>query len=208
MVIEGYEDGPVSGGEPLLGRPGFWSNHLLGLCRSGPGDEPPGPEWFGDDPADTDALSEVLLDPGRWPVLRVTASEGPGILVVYRNLVGDSGIDFLLVPEGGGRARLIARWEEEVTGTTGLTWPDLVGIADSAAPVPEGVQDPAARLLLILPLLGDPDLPETASARVGAALTAVGAPADTAAATARHLLDRLTSGPRHGPAWRSPLSGG
>ncbi len=108
----------------------------------------------------------------------MTASEGPGILVVYRDLVGDHGIDFLLVPEGGGPARLIACWEEEVTGTAGLTWPDLLGIADSAAPAPEGVQDPAARLLPILPLLSDPDLPETSSARVGAALTAVGAPDD------------------------------
>ncbi|MFE6759233.1 hypothetical protein ACFVDQ_37545 [Streptomyces sp. NPDC057684] len=67
MLIKGY-DGPLVAGESLLARPGFWSNHLMPLCSDGAGAERPAPEWFGDDGADTDALSETLFDPERWPV--------------------------------------------------------------------------------------------------------------------------------------------
>ncbi|WP_277622446.1 hypothetical protein [Streptomyces sp. CB03238] len=34
MLIKGYDDGPLVAGEPLLTRPGFWSNYLLGLVRA------------------------------------------------------------------------------------------------------------------------------------------------------------------------------
>lgn len=99
---EGYEDqgGPWVAGEPLTARPGFWSHHLLGLCG---GDARGEPEWFGDDGADVDALSEVLMDPEGWPVFRVPLANGHGIAVVYRNLVGDDGIDYLHTRPGGHR---------------------------------------------------------------------------------------------------------
>ncbi|MGY1523843.1 hypothetical protein ACW69C_08760 [Streptomyces sp. MN3] len=68
-------------------------------------------------------------------------------------------------------------------------------------------KESTTRLLLLLPLLADPAVPEGAPARVGAALAAVGAPEDTAASTAEFLLARLTSRASHDPAWTSPLSG-
>ncbi|MER7909685.1 hypothetical protein [Streptomyces sp. NPDC096068] len=237
MLIEGYDDGPLTAGEPLLDRPGFWSNHLPVLCADGDCAERPDPEWFGDDGADADALSEVLFDPGHWPVFRVPAGTGPGAVVVYRNLAGDHGTDYLLTDPDGGGARRIARWDADFTGA-GLTWRELTGIADGAsstaevteaieaaepaepAEAPEapeapeasepaeGVRDIPSRLLLLLPLLTDPDIPEEASARVAAALTEVGAPAHTASATADHLLAHLARRSRHDPAWASPLSGG
>ncbi|MFE9453506.1 hypothetical protein [Streptomyces sp. NPDC006739] len=207
MLIEGYDDGPLAAGESLLTRPGFWSNYLLEICAGGTGVGRPSPEWFGDDGADTEALSETLMDPDWWPVFRVPAAKGPGIVVVYRNLVGDYGTDYLLVPEGQGGVQQIAGWEGEPSGN-GLPWPDLVKIADHPAPGAAGVDDCAARLLLTLPLLGDPDVSEGASERVSTSLIAVGAPQDTASSTADYLLTRLTNRSWHDPAWASPLSGG
>ncbi|MFI8437977.1 hypothetical protein ACIGJO_30390 [Streptomyces sp. NPDC079020] len=206
MLIKGYDAGPLVPGESLSARPGFWSNYLLAMCSDGECTERPVPEWFGDDGADSDALSEVLFDPERWPVFRVPAEEGPGVVVIYRNLDDDYGTDYLLTRRGRSSVRRIAGWDGDSSGT-GLTWRELIRIADSPPSAAEGVQDTATRFLLVLPLLTDPDVPEAASARLTAALTAVGAPQDTAANTAEHLLAHLTRRSRHDPTWASPLSG-
>ena len=207
MLIKGYDDGPLVAGESLLARPGFWSNHLLAMCSDGACAERPVPEWFGDDGADVDALSEVLFDPERWPVFRVPAEEGPGAVVIYRNMVDDYGTDYLLTGPDRAYTPQIAGREGDVSGI-GLAWNELVRIADHPSPEAEGVQDTAARLLLALPLLADLDLPEAAPARLAAALTAVGAPQHTASTAADHLLAHLARRPFHDPMWESPLSGG
>ncbi|MCX5388574.1 hypothetical protein [Streptomyces sp. NBC_00094] len=207
MLIKGYDVGPLVPGESLPARPGFWSNYLLAMCSDGGCAERPVPEWFGDDGADADALSEVLFDPEHWPVFRVPAEDGPGAVVIYRNLEGDYGTDYLLAHPGSGDVQQIAGWDGDFSGT-GLTWRELIRIADSPFAAVEGVQETTARLLLLLPLLADPDVPETASARLTAALVAVGAPQDTASTTAQHLLTHLTRRSRHDPTWASPLSGG
>ncbi|MGW4277705.1 hypothetical protein ACWEGQ_36470 [Streptomyces seoulensis] len=206
MLIKGYDADALVAGESLLASPGFWSNYLLAMCSNEGCAERPVPEWFGDDGADTDALSEVLFDPERWPVFRVPAETGPGAVVVYRNLDGDYGTDYLLTHPGRSYVQQIASWDGDFRGT-GLTWRELVRIADSPSSGAEGVQDTAARLLLVLPLLTDPDVPEEASARLTSALAVVGAPQDTASNTAKHLLAHLTRGPLHDPTWESPLSG-
>ncbi|MGA5261980.1 hypothetical protein ACPCI0_17225 [Streptomyces griseoincarnatus] len=64
MRIEGYEAGPLAAGEAMLSRPGFWAHHLLGICGDWRGAERPGPESFGGDGADVDALADTLLDLG------------------------------------------------------------------------------------------------------------------------------------------------
>lgn len=209
MLIKGYDDGPLVAGEALLDRPGFWSNHLMPVCGGGASAARPGPEWFGDDGADADALSEVLFDPERWPVFRVPAEDGPGVVVIHRNMIGEYGIDYLLTHAGRSHAQQVASWEGDLSGV-GLTWEELVRLADSPSPSPvaEGVQDTAARLLLVFPLLADSEVPEPAPARVSAALISVGAPPATASSTAEHLLSHLTRRSRHDPAWGSPLSGG
>jgi len=206
VLIQGYDSSPLVAGESLLARPGFWSNYLLAMCSDGACAERPAPEWFGDDGADADAMSEVLFAPEHWPAFRVPAENGPGAVVIYRNLVGDYGTDYLLTHPDRSHAQQIASWEGDVSGM-GLTWRELVHIADSPSAAAEGVQDTAARLLLLLPLLTDPDLPEAATARLTAALTSVGAPQDTASITAEHLLAHLERRSRHDPAWESPLSG-
>ncbi|MDD9376079.1 hypothetical protein M8Z33_05225 [Streptomyces sp. ZAF1911] len=204
MLIKGYGDGPLVAGESLLDRPGFWSNYLMAMCGDGSSAARPVPEWFGDDGADTDALSEVLFDPERWPVFRVPAADGPGAVVIYRNLVGDYGTDYLLTHPGRSHAQQIASWEGDFSGA-GLTWHELVRIADSPSPAAEGVEDAAARFLLVLPLLTDSEVTESAPARLSATLSSVGAPPDTVFSTAKYLLTHLTRGPRHDPAWGSPL---
>ncbi|MET9608227.1 hypothetical protein ABZZ17_24705 [Streptomyces sp. NPDC006512] len=207
MLINGYDDGPLVAGEPLLARLGFWSNYLLTICSDGACAERAVPEWFGDDGADADALSELLFDSEHWPMFRVPAEGGPGAVVIYRNLVGDYATDYLLTHPDTRYARQIASWGEEFSGT-GLTWHELVRIAEYPSAAREGVQDTAARLLLLLPLLMDQDLPDVASARLAAALTAVGAPQDMASTTAEHLLAHLERRSGHDPTGESPLSGG
>jgi hypothetical protein len=206
VLIKGYDAGPLVAGESLLARPGFWSNYLLAMCSDGGCAERPVPEWFGEDGADADAVSEVLFDPGRWPVFRVPTEDGPGAVVIYRNLDGDYGTDYLLILPGRSYVEQIASWDGDFSGT-GLTWRELIRIADSPSFAAEGVQDAAVRFLLLLPLLTDPDVPEAASARLIAALAVVGAPQDTASITAEHLLAHLTKRSRHDPTWASPLSG-
>ncbi|MEU5373932.1 hypothetical protein ABZ362_34075 [Streptomyces sp. NPDC005951] len=206
MLIKGYDGGPLVPGESLLVHPGFWSNYLLALCSDGGCAERPVPEWFGEDGADVDALSEVLFDAVRWPVLRVPAEDGPGAVVIYRNLDGDYGTDYLLTHPGRSCVEQIASWDGDFSGT-GLTWLELIRIADNPFPAAEGVQDTATRLLLLLPLLTDPDVPEAALARLITSLVVVGAPQDTASITAEHLLAHLTRRSRHDPTWASPLSG-
>ncbi|MFD3516385.1 hypothetical protein [Streptomyces sp. NPDC058657] len=205
MLINGCDEGPLVAGESLLARPGFWTNHLLAMCGDGACAERPAPECFGDDGTDADAMSEVLFDPAHWPAFRVPAEGGPGAVVIYRNQVGDYGTGYLLTRPGGSSARRIAAWEADFSGT-GLTWDGLVRIADHPSTTAEGVQDPAARLLLLLPFLTDPDLPEAAPARITIALTATRAPQDTASATAKHLLAHLERRSGHAPSWESPLS--
>ncbi|MFJ8301686.1 hypothetical protein ACIQ9R_38075 [Streptomyces sp. NPDC094447] len=205
MLIKGYDVGPLVPGESLLVHPGFWSNYLLAMCSDGGCAERPVPEWFGEDGADADALSEVLFDPDRWPVFRVPAEDGRGAVVIYRNLDGDYGTDYLITHPGRSHAEPIASWDGDFSGA-GLTWPELTQIADNPSLADEGVQDTAIRLLL-LPLLTDPDVQETASARLIAALTATGTPQDTAAIAAEHLLAHLARRSRHDPTWTSPLSG-
>ncbi|MEU9918012.1 hypothetical protein [Streptomyces sp. NPDC051001] len=206
MLLNGYNLGPLVPGESLLVQAGFWSNYLLAMCSDGGCPERPVPEWFGEDGADVDALSEVLFDPERWPLFRVPGEGGPGVVVVYRNLDGEYGTDYLLTHPGRSHAEQIASWDVDFSGT-GLTWHELIRIADSPSLADEGVQDTATRFLLLLPLLTDPDVPETASARLIAALTAVGAPQDTASIAAEHLLAHLTRRSRHDSTWASPLSG-
>ncbi|MER5897111.1 hypothetical protein [Streptomyces sp. NPDC001876] len=206
MLIKGYDCGPLVAGESLLTRPGFWSNYLMAMCVGGTGAERPVPEWFGDEGADADALSEILFDPERWPVFRLPAADGSGVVVVCRNMVGDYGIDYLLTHPGRSHAQQIATWEGGFSGA-GINWKQLVHIADNPAPAAEGVQDSAARLLLALPLLNDMHCPESAQARLGAALTAAGAPRAGAPGTAGLLLAHLMGRAHHDHTWGSPLSG-
>lgn len=196
MLIKGYGHGPVVAGESLVERRGFWANHLLTMCGDGACAERADPEWFGGDGADVDALAEILFGPGNWPVFRVSVPDGqpcPGVVVVYRNLVDEFGVDYLV----GGRDM-----------SSRLSWHELVRVADCPEPSAECVQDVSGRFLLLLPLLGGAWSEEVVRERIVADLVAVGAPEDTVGRAAGHLLGHLERRALHDSAWGSPLSGG
>ncbi|MFJ8627862.1 hypothetical protein ACIRD3_34190 [Kitasatospora sp. NPDC093550] len=207
VLIRGNDHGPLVPGEPLLDRGGFWANHLLAMCSLTFEGERWDPEWFGDDSADTDALSEVLFDDRSWPVFRIPFDAGHTFLIVYRNFVGDYGIDYLLIHPAWSRAEVVASFDGDWSGP-GFSWRDLTYISGTPEQVAVGVQDPACRLLLLLPVLVEAELPADATAVVHGALVAVGVPSDIAQETAERLLEG-----RRCASWQvgvagSPLSGG
>jgi hypothetical protein len=206
MLIRGYEYGPLVPGEALLDRRGLWANHLLGLCRPDSEGSRPGPEWFGDDGADTDAMSEVLMDDQRWPVFRIPFDGGHSILVVYRNLVGDYGVDYLLNHPDWTRPEALASFDGDWSGP-GLSWRELMQIADTPDSDSIGVHDPASRLLLLLPALRADRLPSDAETRVGAAPNSIGVPKGTAPDVAERLLEGRRPTSERATVGVSPLSG-
>lgn len=207
MLIPEYEDSPLAFREELLDLPGFWPAHLLWLA-GGEGLNPR-PEWFGADGADTDEAYEALTDPAAWPVLRLPLLGGHTILVIYRNFPEDAGLDHYLTHPGWDRPRSLGSIEGHFTGP-GLAWRELVHIAGHPGAGP-GITAPHARLLLLLPVLGDADLPEDAAELVATALDAIGAPAKTRTVLAEALLEHPFW---VAPPWyfdavgASPLSGG
>ncbi|WP_030275443.1 hypothetical protein [Streptomyces sp. NRRL B-24484] len=201
MLIHGH-DGPTVPGEPLTARPGFWADHLLPLCH-----RPAEPEWFGGDGADADAVAEVLFDEQAWPALRVPFRDGHTAVLVHRNLPGDAGRDLLLTHPDRSRPEPVLLDDGCATGP-GLSWAELDAIASATAQAAEGLHDPDARLLLLLPALHGHRIPPGAAARIAAALLAVGAPPATVPAAVSELLHGLGSGPDHEPCAPSPLSGG
>ncbi|MFD8481514.1 hypothetical protein [Kitasatospora sp. NPDC059673] len=204
VLIKGYGLGPLVVGERLLERAGFWSNHLLPWCRCAPGEVRAVPEWFGDDGADTDALSEVLLEERAWPTFRVPFGGGHSAVVVHRNLLGDYGVDYLRTHPDWPRAEDLSSYDGDWSGP-GLSWHDIVHIAETPDLAAPGVHDTEARLLLLLPLLAEDELPPEASARVSAALADVGASEGSVQEAAGRLLRNRRPKARRA---ESPLSGG
>ncbi|GAA2993473.1 hypothetical protein GCM10020229_02420 [Kitasatospora albolonga] len=201
-----YEDEPLTPGEDLLLLPGFWAAYLLWLAE---GEElEPEPALFGVDGADVDAAVEVLHDPAAWPVIRLPLADGHRLVIVHRNFTDDEGVDYHLDHPEWDRALRVASAEGHYTGP-GLSWPELLHAARHPGEGP-GVTDPHARLLLLLPALGDAELPPDAATTVAEALTGVGVRSAQLPELAEALLDHPFW---DGPSWVtgedavSPLSG-
>ncbi|OKI37396.1 hypothetical protein A6A28_32335 [Streptomyces sp. CB03578] len=209
VLIDGYDDARLVFGEELVGLPGFWAVSLMWLC--GPGDERGEPEfeWFGADEADVDAACEALMEEERWPVFRIPFGDGHTVVVVHRNDPDDCGnLYFVTHPEWGGWHGHLATISPHQAGP-GLSWGELIHIAANPDLTAPGIHDPTVRLLLLLPILGDVDLPPEAANTVSLALTRTGMQADNASRVAEMIL--------RNPIWEpaqwdfragSPLSGG
>ncbi|MER5852231.1 hypothetical protein ABT126_35850 [Streptomyces sp. NPDC002012] len=212
MLISGYEDDPLVAGEDLLSRPGFWAAYLMWMGETDDEDGEPDTGWFGADEADLDEAYEKLVDQERWPVFRIPFGGGHSVVVVNRNFPDDQGTEYFVShPDWGRRHGHLATLDGHQAGP-GLSWQELSHIANTTCdPNSPGVHDPYARLLLLLPALGDEDLPGDAEEAVSAALVrAAGTPvAEAARVAARLLLDHPLWEPARweipGP---SPLSGG
>lgn len=166
VKIPGYAHGPLADGTAFLDEPLFWPCHLASSL-------------WGDETqelalgADLDAALELHQDlsrADRLPVFTVRLPSGCAIHVVHRNLDGDMGVDYLFTHPARPEAATFTVDDGHFLGP-GLCWPELEAAARQEAH--EGVTDPDARLLLLLPALGDAHVPEHATARLATALGAL-----------------------------------
>ncbi|MCX4462215.1 hypothetical protein OOK58_57990 [Streptomyces sp. NBC_01728] len=206
MLIDGFENDPLVAGEGLLALPGFWAAYLLWLCQTEEND--PEPEWFGVDAADTDAAYEALTDNEQWPVIRIPFGGGHTVVIVGRNFPDDEGTEFFISHPEWDRHGHLATLDGHQAGP-GLSWQELAHIAGTPDENAPGVHAPHARLLLLLPALGDANTPIEAVELVGDALVWTGISAGDAPAVAQALLHDhpLWEPAEWSPASASPLSG-
>ncbi len=198
--IPEYPDTELVAGEELAREPAFWLVHLL--------------VTMGDISADADEYDvtsevfEAMLDrlsdaEQPWPVFRVPFGGGHMAFAVYANFEDENSVEFAVRHPTWGRLGHLGQCGPEPAGP-GLSWAELTAIAASVpenASDTEGLVDPAQRLLLLLPMLGDAATPEDAWGVVARALSRCGTPMDVAARFARELLgtdpnDRLVE-----PTW-------
>ncbi len=181
MVMERhwYECSPVVDGSPLLADPSFWAAHLADLY------EGLSPEGFGVDPADAEAMFERLHDRTAWPVFHVPLADGHQIVVHYNSGEECTTTDYFLTHAAWAADFVLASTDQDRIGP-GLCWPELAALLD--APLGTGgVSGRHARLLLLLPILGDVGVTQEAVAVVVEALHHYGAP-EACEALAHRLL--------------------
>ncbi|MFD5099842.1 hypothetical protein [Streptomyces albidochromogenes] len=174
-----YTSAPVVDGLPLLEEPGFWAAHLAELCEGLP------VEGFGVDAADAGAVLERLESKDAWPVFTVPLAENHSVIVHYNSGEEYTSTDYFLVHPDWRRDPVLASTDQDRIGP-GLCWPELAALLHGP-PGAAGVTDPHQRLLLLLPVLGDANVPAQAVTTLMDALRAIGAPHDCES-LARHLL--------------------
>jgi hypothetical protein len=206
-------------GTHLLDLPGFWFGHW-GLDQDFDG--------LGVDAADVEAAGDALFLTGSaWPAFRLPMRGGHDLWVVYSHLdddgkfgatevrVAEAAAEFsVLHPAWPDPARL-ASVEGHFVGP-GLSWAEAVAIASqgpelrSKSGTSAGGNDVGAdgtvwdadvRLLLLLPAVGDTDVPDrAATTRIASALDAVG----LAHKAAKSILDQIIDSPFWGETtWRA-----
>ncbi|WP_328907856.1 hypothetical protein OG230_35345 [Streptomyces sp. NBC_00234] len=184
MVIEGFEKAPVVAGEELLALPGFWDAYLMWLSETEEYDATQG--WFGVDGADADAACDALSDEDRWPAFRIPFAGGHTAVVLGCNIPEDPATEYFITHPEWRRYGHLATVSGHQAGP-GLSWRELHHIARTPDLTAPGVHAAYARLLLLLPALGDQDLPEEAAGVVGDALLRAG----VSSALAPHLAEAL-----------------
>lgn len=187
MLIEGYEDDPVVDGAELLALPGFWMAYLEWLCKSEGRRDELLAERFGVSRADCYAAEEALMSEETWPAFRIPFAGGHSAVVLYANHDEDPGIEYFVTHAGWGRHGYLATIDGHFAGP-GLAWRELVHIARTPDQEAPGIQDPHARLLLLLPALGDRDTPEEAVDLVAGALLRAKVPAGETRLLAGRML--------------------
>ncbi|MET8957634.1 hypothetical protein ACWEO4_45320 [Streptomyces sp. NPDC004393] len=193
LQIPGYEGGPLVAGSAYLDDPLFWPVHLGTWLRGEDAQRAAfGADW---DPAME--LYRALSDDYEWPVFSVPLRSGHTIYVVYRNLDGDRGVDYLIHHPAWSTAENLAVDDGHFMGP-GMAWPELLSAARQL--VQKGVGDIDARLLLLFPTLGDARLPDEAVLPLTAALAALTL-IEEPAEVAGMLLEN--QGPWEPADWRS-----
>ncbi|GAB3255103.1 hypothetical protein [Kineosporia babensis] len=142
----------------------FWPAFLLNTQSS-----ETAVEAFGVDPADVEEYAEALVqDENVWPVITVELAQGHTLLILFRVFPDDAGIDYLIQPKGSDEMIALAQLDGHFCGP-GLRWSEVLSAAAQVSTLSR-----AERLLLLLPALGDDELPADAEDVVAAALGEVG----------------------------------
>ncbi|MFE6857251.1 hypothetical protein [Nocardia sp. NPDC057668] len=170
----------------LTANPAFWSYHLCGTVNDAD-------QFFGVSDHEFLHMRDRLTDTARWPVLPIPLADGHEMFIVYENYELTPGTDYeyetSYLLRLADSPDLLALSTTDMHGSyAGIRWPEL---AAAAAPADTGgIQRTAARLLSLLPILGDAALPLPEATEVLAkALRAVGATDPARQATAL-LTDR------------------
>ncbi|MEU7278866.1 hypothetical protein AB0A69_08840 [Streptomyces sp. NPDC045431] len=194
-IPEYVEDCDLVEGEDLVRDPAFWLAHLL-LTMGDPGGEP---ERYGVDASAYEAMVDRLGDPEQpWPVVRVRFAGGHTAYVVYASFEDENNVDFFVRHPAWGRLGHLGQCGADEAGP-GLSWAELITLAASAQDGDEGLSDPSQRLLLLLPMLGDADMPVDARDTVAQALACCGIRTDAADELAATLVGEQD--PTGGPRW-------
>ena len=172
VIIPGYMDGSTPEVHPAtvfdasgwLEDATFWPAHLL--AAAGARDAPAS---FDVDLADVDAMLDELQRMDRWPAFGVSVGDQNNIYLIWRNFDEDIGIDYVLAGEGFESSVVVAALEGHFVGPA-WSWRELLDLAEQ----PDTRRSTAERLLILLPALGDADLPAAALDVVADAITAVG----------------------------------
>ncbi|MER6617011.1 hypothetical protein [Streptomyces xantholiticus] len=186
--IPGYDGGPLTHRPELLDERLFWLGHLYTCAHDEEGEE----LLFG---ADLDAAADFhreLHERADWPVFTVPLAAGHHLHVVYRTFEDDPGTDCLVHHPDWDRAERLSVADGHFMGPA-LSWPELVAAADNGLPG-GSTTDPDARLLLLLPALGD-DVPDDAAERLTSALRALIGVEDPEALAAALLDGQGAPGP-------------
>ncbi|WP_329467092.1 hypothetical protein [Streptomyces sp. NBC_01431] len=198
--IPEYVDFELVAGEQLAREPAFWLAHLLVTM----GDCSADAEEYGVAQSAYEAMLDRLSDAEQpWPVIRVPFGGGHTAFAVYANFEDESTVEFAVRHPAWDRLGHLGECGPESAGP-GLSWAELTVIAASlpeSASDLDGLVDQAQRLLLLLPMLGDPATPEEAWAVVARALSRCGIPGDVAPRFARELLGTDADDRRVEPFW-------
>jgi hypothetical protein len=164
-------DGLITGGSEFMDRPGFWAAHYLNQSVD---EDDLAAEVWGVPIETIREVMEQLTDPASWPAFEIGLDGDAKLAVVYRNMDGDYGVDYLLVPGSEQECVMVAALEGHYRGP-GISWPELSAVADRFA-------DPLERaraMLLLGPMLGDVEAVEPeAIAELAEALRLTGGTGD------------------------------
>lgn len=166
MRIPGYYEGPFAHRPELLEQRLFWFGHLYHCAGCGAA----GRLLFGPDYAWAEhrKFNDSLWGRRDWPAFTIPLTEGHRLHIVYRTIPDEGGTDYLIHHPNWDQAEVIARVDGHFMGP-GLSWAELTYAADRTPPGGT-TSDPDARLLLLLPTLGDQRIPHDATGRLAKAL--------------------------------------
>lgn len=158
-----HEPGPYAHRPQLLEEELFWCSHLRS-CLGRVSQTWLGPQHY----AAVRDFGRRLWSAEDRPAFTVPLSGGLRLHVVYENAAEDPSVEYVAHHPAWEEAEVLARDSGHWRGP-GLSWSELTVAADNALPGGT-ITDPDTRLLLLLPALGDTDLPPAAEQRLAAVL--------------------------------------